>query len=144
MLNRLIRKIRVVAACWRDGLIPYERLIVFLFRESDLGRKGIRRGIFEEHFSNYHGREEKKNVYFSIWKIVYEKKKKSEGHNRPTFLLDSREKEGWSLNIIISNEFLRMWTASRDLKAYSLFGRSFIYIYIFRLWIFSMPCKSRF
>lgn len=52
---------------------------------------------------------------------------------RPTFLLDPREKEGWSLNTYHFERILRM-TLSHDLQAYSLSDREsklYIYIYIF-------------
>lgn len=54
---------------------------------------------------------------------------------RPTFLLDPREKEGWSLNTYHFEWILRMWTTLfHDLQAYSLSDREsklYIYIYIF-------------
>lgn len=50
---------------------------------------------------------------------------------RPTFLLDPREKEGWSLNTYHFERILRMWTTlSHDLQAYSD-RESKLYIYIF-------------
>ena len=41
-------------------------------------------------------REKKKKCVFRYEKLYM--RKKSEGHYRPTFLLDSREKKGWLLN----------------------------------------------
>lgn len=96
-----------------------ECLIVLLFGENGLGRKGI----FEKHsllLELSSKRREKKCIFFDMENCI-----------RPTFLLDPREKEGWSLNTYHFERILRMWTTlSHDLQAYSD-RESKLYIYIF-------------